>query len=270
MFWTFDGLINSTSLSLAEVFQTAWISNLVIGIICYKIILTTNYALDYYKKFIEERNRATMLETQLAQAQLQALKMQLQPHFLFNTLNSISNLALENPRIAVKMIARLGDFLRLTIDSNGTHEVTLEKEIEFLKCYLEIEQIRFQDRLKVEFDLAPETLSAKVPNLILQPIVENAIKHGISKSISAENIKISATRFENTLQMQIQNDGKIIANNGSGLLKDGLGFANTHERLRQLYDKNYCLDLIPLEKGGATVRLEIPFDPAEKQNGQYV
>lgn len=260
LYWLFDGLLNSRFSSLAEVIKTAWVSNLVMGIVGYKIILTTNYALDYYKKFHEEKHRSALLETQLAQAQLQALKMQIQPHFLFNTLNSISNLALENPRATVQMIARLGDFLRLTIDNNGTQQVSLEKEIEFLKCYLEIEQIRFSDRLKVEIDVAPETLSASVPNLILQPIVENSIKHGISKSMTAGHIGIRVKRRGNMLQMQIQNDGVVITQNGNGIIKEGIGISNTRQRLRQLYNNDFCLDLMPLEAGGASVMLEIPFN----------
>lgn len=267
LYWLFDGLINSRFLSLPEIIKTAWVSNLVMGILGYKIILTTNYALDYYKKFHEEKHRSAILETQLVQAQLQALKMQIQPHFLFNTLNSISNLALENPRTAVQMIARLGDFLRLTIDNNGTQNVSLKEEIEFLKCYLEIEQIRFPDRLKVEIDVAPETLSASVPNLILQPIVENAIKHGISKSMTAGHIEIRAKRRDNMLQMQIQNDGPAFIQNGNGLIKEGIGIANTRQRLRQLYNNDFCLDLMPLEEG-ASVMLEIPFN--EITNGHNI
>lgn len=259
LFWLFDGMMSSKYGSLGETFQTAWASNVAVGIVGYKIILTTNCALDYYRKFQAEKHRATLLEAQLAHAQLQALKMQLQPHFLFNTLNSISHLALETPRTAVRMIALLGDFLRLTIDANGTQEVTLEKEIEFLKCYLEIEQIRFQDRLKVEIDLAPETRSAIVPNLILQPLVENAIKHGISKKMSAEKIVIEAKQDGAHLQIKVENDGHVISENGNGLIKNGIGLANTRERLHQLFKDDFRLDLAPLEGGGASVILEIPF-----------
>jgi sensor histidine kinase YesM len=259
IYWGFEGVINKTFSSFAETFQSAWVSNLVVGIVGYKIILTTNYAIDYYRQFQSERNRTILLEKQLAQSQLQALKMQLQPHFLFNTLNSISNLTLENPRMAVQMIARLGDFLRLTIDANGTQEVTLEREVEFLKCYLEIEQIRFQDRLKVEINLAPETLDAKVPNLILQPLVENAVKHGISKKITAEKISIKASQIGENLQLKIENDGQKILINGNGLSEKGIGLANTRQRLRQIFQDDFRLDLIPLEKGGASVVLEIPF-----------
>jgi sensor histidine kinase YesM len=261
--WFLDGLINSRFSTLAEVFATVAVFNFAMGIVGYKIILTTNYALDYYKKFQDEKHRSAKLEAQLAQAQLNALKMQLQPHFLFNTLNSISNLALEDPRKTVQMIARLGDFLRLTIDSNGTQQMSLEQELEFLKNYLEIEQIRFRDRLDVKFNIAPETLSAKVPNLILQPIVENAIKHGIAKSLSAGEIRIIAKRNADVLQLEIQNDGAFL--NGNGYIKEGVGIANTRERLQQLYGNEFRFELKPLEKGGARVVLEIPFEEILKE-----
>lgn len=262
--WFFDGLINSKFSTLGEVFATVGVFNFVMGIVGYKIILTTNYALDYYKKFQDEKHRSAQLEAKLAQAQLNALKMQLQPHFLFNTLNSISNLALEDPKKTVQMIARLGDFLRLTIDSNGTQQMSLEQELEFLKNYLEIEQIRFKDRLKVGFKIAPETLSAEVPNLILQPLVENAIKHGIAKSLSAGEIKISANRNGEFLRLEVENDGVFL--NGDGFEKEGVGIANTRERLQQLYGDNFHFELKPLEKGGAKVLLEIPFEKALKKD----
>ncbi len=255
--WFFDGLLHSKFSSLSEVFRNGFIGNYVIGIFGYKVILTTNIALDNYKKFELEKEHSARLEAQLAQANLQALKMQLQPHFLFNTLNSVSNLTLENPKDAVQMIARLGDFLRLTINSNGTQKVTLKRELEFLKHYLEIEKMRFRDRLKVEFDVEEKTFSAEVPNLILQPLVENAIKHGISKSMSAGKISFSSKRIGKKLQIQIVNDGLVF--NGNGFGKEGVGIANTRNRLKQLYGEDFKFELTPLENGGAKVVLEIPF-----------
>ncbi len=257
LYWFFNGIINSNFSVYSETLSAALIPNLVMGIVGYKIILTTNVAIDYYKKFQEETKRSAMLEKQLAQAQLQALKMQLQPHFLFNTLNSVSNLTLENPRNAVQMIARLGDFLRLTINSNGTQKVSLGRELEFLKHYLEIEKMRFQDRLKVEFETDENSLGAEVPNLILQPLVENAIKHGISKTMAAEKIKFSAKRIENRLHIAIENDGLVL--NGNGFTREGIGLKNTRERLEQLYGEDFRFELQPLEQGGARVILEIPF-----------
>lgn len=263
VFSSFIGnLISSNFSTLSEMFRNNFIPNFVIGIFGYKIILTTNIALDNYKKFELERERSKQLENQLAQAQLQALKMQLQPHFLFNTLNSVSNLTLENPRNAVQMIARLGDFLRLTINSNGTQKVSLEKELKFLKHYLEIEKMRFQDRLKIEFKADENTLSAEVPNLILQPLVENAIKHGISKSMSAGKIRFASEKIEDKLKIQIENDGLRL--NGKGFETEGVGIANTKNRLEQLYENDFKFELQPLRNGGAKVILEIPFIEKEK------
>lgn len=259
IYWGIDISLNGTTGDLSDTVRANWLLNFVMGIFCYKIILTTNYALDYYKKFHEEKRRSALLETQLAQAQLQALKMQLQPHFLFNTLNSISHLALEDSRKAVQMIARLGDFLRLTIENNGRQQVSLERELEFLRNYLEIEQIRFMDRMDVTFDIEPSVMLCEVPNLILQPFVENAIKHGISKSMAAGKIKITADRFAAHLRIRIFNDGELKATNGYATNSRGLGISNTRERLEKLYGDDFALRLDLNDTGGVTATIEIPF-----------
>src|SRR5262249_44598269 len=150
------------------------------GVGMYLLIALTGYAFSYYKRYRKGELRTLQLEAQLSHAQLQALKMQLHPHFLFNTLHSISALLNKQPEAARTMITRLGDFLRLTLENSGTQEVTLQKEMEFLRCYLEIERVRFQDRLVTREEVSAPALDAKVPNLILQPIVENAIRHGIA------------------------------------------------------------------------------------------
>ncbi len=248
-------------LSLPVMLQTIFPTRMVMSILCYKLIVTTKYALDYYAQYRAEQRHSAVLEAQLAQAQLQALKMQLQPHFLFNALNSISSLTLEDPRAAVHMIARLGDFLRLTIETNGTQEVSLARELEFLRCYLEIEQIRFRDRLRVKIEAEPESLDARVPNLILQPIIENAIKHGISARASSGKIEIAARRHNGHLQIEVRDDGPGLPPPGMGLrgLFPGVGLANTRERLRQLYKDDFDLAVQDAPAGGAVVRLEIPF-----------
>lgn len=252
--WLLEGRTDS----IGAVFGSIWVPNSVMGFFVYKIILTTNYALDYYRKFHEELDRNARLEIELAQAELSALKMQLQPHFLFNTLNSISHLALEDSRKAVQMIARLGDFLRLTIDTNGQQLVTFERELEFLKNYLEIENIRFRDRMKVHFDIIPDVLDIPVPNLILQPFVENAIKHGLAKSLAAGRIDIRAVRNGSRLQIEISNDGEIVEFNGNGSATKGLGIQNTRDRLGRLYGDEYSLEIESNRAGGATVTIEIP------------
>ncbi|HSE37611.1 MAG TPA: histidine kinase, partial [Blastocatellia bacterium] len=231
------------------------------GVMLYWLILLISYSFNYQRRYREGEVRATRLEAQLAQAQLQALKMQLHPHFLFNTLHSISALVHKNVDAADKMIARLGDFLRLTLENSGAQEVSLQEELEFLKCYLEIERIRFQDRLTVQMDIEPQALGATLPNLILQPIVENAIRHGISTRTCPGRIEIEARRLNGTLQVQVTDNGPGLpsdSNTGS-IVKAGVGLANTQARLKQLYGDQHRLDLSNAAGGGLTVILEIPF-----------
>jgi len=231
------------------------------GAMIYWLILLVSYAIDYQKRYREGEVRATRLEAQLAQAQLQALKMQLHPHFLFNTLHSISALIHKDPDAADKMIARLGDFLRLTLENSGMQEVSLGQELEFLKCYLEIERIRFRDRLTVQMDIEPRTLDARVPNLILQPIVENAIRHGIAPRTRPGHIEIGAKRLNGTLYVAVTDNGPgLPPDSGTGsIVKEGVGLSNTEARLKQLYGSEHRLDLANTSKGGLTVTLEIPF-----------
>ena len=231
------------------------------GALIYWLILLVSYAFDYYSRYREGEIRASRLESQLAQAQLQALKMQLQPHFLFNTLNSISALLHKNIHAADTMIARLGDFLRLTLENAGTQDVSLQEELEFLKCYLEIERIRFQDRLTVRIEAEPGSLEARLPNLILQPIVENAIRHGIAPRTGQGLIEVRAKCQDGLLQVHVSDNGPGLPSNGnsSGVLREGVGLANTQARLQQLYGGAHRLDLENAPAGGLTVILEIPF-----------
>jgi two-component system LytT family sensor kinase len=226
----------------------------------YWLIVLVSFVFDYYRRYRGGEIRATRLEAQLALAQLQALKMQLQPHFLFNTLHSISALVYKDAEAADKMIARLGDFLRLTLENGGAQEVSLQQELEFLKCYLDIERIRFRDRLTVRFRIEPQVLDARLPNLILQPIVENAIKHGIVPHTGQGQIEIEAGRLNGLLHVQVTDNGPGLVNGDQGkILKEGVGLANTQARLQQLYGNDHRLDLINTARGGFSVILEIPF-----------
>jgi two-component system, LytTR family, sensor kinase len=236
------------------------------GTLLYWLILLISYATNYYQRYRVGELRAMRLEAQLAQAQLHALKMQLQPHFLFNTLHSISALVHKDAPAADRMIARLGDFLRLTLDSAGVQEVSLRQELEFLKCYLDIERIRFKDRLSVEMNIEAQALEARLPNLILQPIVENAIRHGIAPRTDAGRIEITARRLDGALQVQITDNGPGLAANGNNgrIVKEGVGLANTQARLQQLYGDGSRLDLANTAKGGLSVTLEIPFNQARR------
>lgn len=231
------------------------------GSMIYWLILLVSYALNYYRRYRESEIKTTRLQAQLAQAELQALKMQLNPHFLFNTLHSISALVHKDSDAADKMIARLGDFLRLTLDSAGAQEVSLQQELEFLRCYLDIERIRFKDRLTVQMSIEPQALDARLPNLILQPIVENAIRHGIAPRTSQGHIEIEARRYNSILHVQVTDNGPGLPSNGNtGSIFKGVGLANTKARLQQLYGEQHRLDLSNTSKGGLSVILEIPFN----------
>ena len=237
------------------------VANFSEGIGIYLLIALTSYAFSYYQKFRESQVQTLKLEAQLSQAQLHALKMQLHPHFLFNTLHSISALLNKDTESARRMITRLGDFLRLTLDNSGAQEVTLQKEIEFLSCYLEIERIRFQDRLVTRVDVPNQTLDAKVPNLILQPIVENAIRHGIAPRSTPGLIEIGVEQQNGTLRIQVRDNGPGLPEHrtSENLFHRGLGLANTETRLERLYGADHLFDFRNNPAGGLVVTLEIPF-----------
>jgi sensor histidine kinase YesM len=226
----------------------------------YGLLILLNQVFRYYRRFREGELRTSRLQTQLASAQLEALKMQLQPHFLFNTLHSISALLHRDPDAADRMIARLGDFLRLTLENSGAREVSLRKELEFLTCYLEIERVRFQDRLTTSLEVEPDALDTPVPNLILQPIVENALRHGVAQTRGPGRVEISAKREHGSLRIRVWDNGpglKAITRPDDGL-KIGLGLSNTRARLEQLYGASHRLELENAPQGGLLVTLEIP------------
>lgn len=237
------------------------VANFSEGIGIYLLIALTGYAFSYYRRYREGQVKTLQLEAQLSQAQLHALKMQLHPHFLFNTLHSISALLSTDTESARKMITRLGDFLRLTLDNSGSQEVTLQQEMEFLSCYLEIERIRFQDRLVTRVNVAHQTLDAKVPNLILQPIVENAIRHGIAPRSTPGLIEIGAERRNGTLRIQVRDNGPglPIHRTSENMFQRGLGLSNTETRLERLYGAAHLFDFSNSPAGGLVVTLEIPF-----------
>ena len=230
-----------------------------IDLIIASLIVIAVHALLYYQNFRASELAQSSLKTQLAQAQLRALKMQLNPHFLFNTLHSISSLVLEDPPKANSMIARLGDFLRLTLENSDQQLVSLKEEAEFLRCYLDIEQVRFGDRLTLAFDLEPQTLSAQVPHLILQPVVENAIQHAIAPRASRGHINIEAKRLNSLLRLEVRDNGPGIASNGDLLGAEGVGLSNVRARLHQIYGSDSHFELMNAKDGGLTVVMEIPF-----------
>ena len=237
-----------------------FINTQVFGFIIYWVILTIILTLNYYRQYQSEMLLASSLKAQLAEAELQTLKMQLHPHFLFNALHSVTALVLKNEnREAVRMINRLSELLRLAIKDTKTQLVPLGREIEFTRRYLEIEQIRFQDRLTVEMNLDPQTLNAEVPNLILQPLVENAVRHAIASHSSASRIEIAANHQDGKLRLEVSDDGPGLPVDWHDAKQEGVGLRNTRARLMQLYGDEYDLNLRNGKGGGAVVTLVLPF-----------
>jgi two-component system, LytTR family, sensor kinase len=232
----------------------------------YVLMLGVGYGFEYMRRARERELRMAHLQSQLARAQLQALKMELHPHFLFNTLNSISALMHRNVEAAERMLRRLQDVFRLTLEKSAAHEVPLEEELKILEPYLEIEQTRFGDRLVVDWQVDEATLEAAVPQLILQPLVENAIKHGVAPRSSPGRIRISALRLGDDLQLVVEDNGTgfpaavPVSRNGSGV-----GLMNTRLRLEKLYDGRHGLELTTGRLGGACVRIRIPFRPVQRE-----
>jgi len=224
----------------------------------YVPIVLVAHAVSYYRRFRERELRATQLEGQLAKAHLQRLKSQLQPHFLFNTMHSISALMLTDVNAADRMMCRLSDLLRISLETADTQITTLNRELEFVTCYLEIEKVRFEERMRVIFDIAPETLDAQVPHLLLQPLVDNAVKHGISKLSVGGEIRITVRRQDNELQLQIKDNGPGVRKTGT-LATNGRGLRITRERLESLYGQKQSLELVSPPEGGVTIRVCIPF-----------
>jgi two-component system LytT family sensor kinase len=228
----------------------------------YWAVLGVGYAFDYRDRYRERERDASELKAQLAQAKLEALKVQLHPHFLFNTLHAISGLVRGGERQpAVNMIAGLSELLRRALDSRDEQEVPLREELKFVELYLDIQLVRFSDRLTVRTDIAPEALGALVPNMILQPLVENAIRHGVAPCESPGMISISAYRSGRMLHVEVSDDGPGLQSGWRVEESGGIGLANTVERLKRLYgpEQRFELRNVADAGGGVTASFVIPF-----------
>jgi two-component system LytT family sensor kinase len=224
----------------------------------YSLIYGIVVFIKYLRESQEQKVRASQLEQQLTKARLQALQMQLHPHFLFNTLNMISSTMYDDVKSADKMIASLSDLLRITLDSKGAEEHRLEKELEILSRYIEIMKARFQDKLVFKTEIEESTTEALVPGFILQPLVENAIKYSM-KTLKKAEISIASLKENETLKLIIEDNGPGIPGEMESLFKNGVGLSNTVERLEQLYGNNYQFHLQNRDEGGVRVVMEIPF-----------
>lgn len=213
------------------------------------------------EEMLQLRLRTAQLEAELVQAELTTLRGQLHPHFLFNSFNAVSTLVRQGRNdAAVEMIAQLGALLRMAMERTGRHELPLEQELEFIRHYLDIERIRFGEKLQLQFTVDPATLPARVPNLVLQPLVENAIKHGISRRTEPGTVSVGAQLAGSRLELVVENDGA----NGAAVASSvpgGIGLTNTRRRLERVYGADFRLDLLRRPDGGMRVQLNIPFHP---------
>ena len=229
----------------------------------YWAIVITHHAAGYYRQAQDRALKASKLETQLAEAQLQALQRQLHPHFLFNTLNAISALMHRDVEAADQMLSKLSDLLRIALDQRGAQEVALKDELEFLQKYLEIEQARFGDRLSVDFSIEPQTLDAQVPNLILQPLVENSIRHAVAVRIEPGHIAVKARQNDDRLELSVRDNGPGLPKGRQVAPASGVGLANTRSRLERLYGASQHLTFAEPPGGGLLVTVSMPFKADE-------
>lgn len=229
-------------------------------LVIYGSIVGISSAVFSYDRLRAGEVRSSQLETALVQAELQVLRSQLQPHFVFNTLNSIAALTRRDPEAAERMVTRLGDFLRSTLHGGGQQEVTLRQELEHLESYLDIQRVRFRSRLQVEVRVAPQALGCLVPHLILQPLLENSIKHGLLRG-GALHVWVTARQAETCLALGIEDDGPGPQLAPSGAVTEGVGLSTTRRRLEKLYGGSHRFEVGRRNQagGGATVNIVIPW-----------
>jgi signal transduction histidine kinase len=246
------------SVPWSSYFQRRALEQLDWSLMVYAVIVGVSHAIAFYHESQERKLKAAQLETRLVEARLKTLEAELHPHFLFNTLHAISTLVHRDPESADRMISRLSDLLRITFDRTGEPKVSLKEEIDFLQKYLDIEQTRFQDRLTVHVSVEPDALDGDVPRMILQPIVENAIKHGIAGRHGGNQIQILAGRDGDRLWMQVRDNGGGLQVRTLKALRTGVGLSNTRARLDCLYGRHYRLEFSD-KHGGLSVLIAIPF-----------
>jgi len=253
----FQSWLSHEEVTFGEVFRPLFVKTFPFDLLTYCVIVSVSHALDYYRKYHERTVQTLELEKHLTEARLQSLLRQLKPHFLFNALNGIASLMYSDVAAAERMLIRLSELLRLTMSQTGAPLSPLRSEVAFLECYLGIERIRFRDRLVVDMEFDPGTLDAQVPSLILQPLVENAIRHGIEPQMRTGKIVLRSARSGDDLVLTVSDNGGGIPD--GGFKREGIGLANTRARLSELYGDDQRFELANQPEGGLCVRLAFPF-----------
>ena len=223
------------------------------------LIFGIGHALASYRASQERQRRALELESHLARARFQILQNQLQPHFLFNTLNAVTTLMHRDVDSAETMLIRLSDLLRLALDGHERQELPLNEELEFTRLYLEIQQVRFRDRLLVEYEIGVDTLDACVPAMLLQPLVENAVEHGVARRAAQSRVAVTAAKQDDRMVITVEDDGPGTDGGGASSIREGVGLANTRARLEQLHGPEGRMQLEDLPAGGFRVTVTLPF-----------
>src|SRR3989442_698220 len=246
-------------LTFSYLLKKTAIHSIVMNVIIYWLVVFGHFGWHYYQRYRERELQAAELGRELVEARLDALRMQLNPHFLFNTLHAISALIHEDPEAADRMVARLSELLRLSLDQSKPQQVPLSEEMAFLDRYLEIERTRFGERLKIEKQVELDTQTALVPFLLLQPLVENAIRHGIEPREQGGHVAIAARRNNGLLELRVRDDGAGLPRGAGAPARQGIGLSNTQSRLRHLYGENFRFELADLPEGGLEARIAIPY-----------
>ncbi len=249
-------LLIDEPVSFGDIFRPLLVRTFPFNLLIYGVIVSASHALDYYRKYHERTVHAIELEKHLAEVRLQALLRQLKPHFLFNTLNGIASLMHSDVHAADRMLVRLAELLRMTMSHPGQPLTRLRDEITFIEKYLEIERIRFRDRLSVSIDVDPAALEAQVPSLILQPLVENAIRHGVEPQTRAGRVELSARREPGAVVLVVRDNGPGVP--PGGFTREGIGLGNTRARLREIYGGRHRFELVNHPEGGLVVTLTLP------------
>lgn len=238
-----------------------WIDYAGTGLLTYWALVAMQQATQFYEEKTQREVEASRLASELAQSRLEVLRTQLQPHFLFNTLHAIATLMAEDAPAAESMLLRLSELLRAFLEDNQGQEISLRRELALLELYLGIQRTRFKDRLTTRIDIAPDALDGAVPSLILQPLVENAIRHGIGRRVGGDCIEVEARREKGTLCIDVRNRNSVLTPGGKP--DHGIGLSNTDMRLRELYGEAGWVSLEPAMPHGVVCRLRLPFREIE-------